>query len=199
MLKQIQDLNPDYVIEPISSPKFRTYGEILKLDVQKAIDYVNSHTYGNGYLASVSELEALPCIQTLSQHVYGYLKTIAGVVTGTNDVLNGIEYHQCSEVIIAVKDYILAVGHRYDMQGNDYDISKCELFYVPQGTVVECYATTLHYTPIAVSKNGFQTICLLLEGTGDEVARNGILKKKNKCLSPIKITMIKFNQVITPV
>ncbi len=180
MLKQIQDLNPDYAIHLVSSPKFQTYGEILKLDVQKAIDYVNSHAYDNGYLASVPKLEDLPCIQTLSQHVYGYLKTIAGVVTGTNDVLNGIEYHQCSEVIIAVKDYILAVGHRYDMQGDDYDISKCELFYVPQGTVVECYATTLHYTPIAVSKSGFQTICLLLEGTGDEVARNGILKKKNK-------------------
>ena len=76
MLKQIQDLNPDYVIEPISSPKFRTYGEILKLDVQKAIDYVNAHAYDNGYLASVSKLEELPCIQTLSQHVYGYLRQL---------------------------------------------------------------------------------------------------------------------------
>ncbi len=29
-------------------------------------------------------------------------------------------------------------------------LKKCELFYVPQGTVVELYATTLHYTPITV-------------------------------------------------
>ena len=65
------------------------------------------------------------------------------------------------------------------MVGNDYDIEKCELFYIPKGTVVELYATTLHYTPITV-KNSFKTICLLLRGTGDSCQRRGILKKKNK-------------------
>lgn len=65
------------------------------------------------------------------------------------------------------------------MVENDYDIEKCELFYVPQGTVVELYATTLHYTPITVI-DSFKTICLLLKGTGDAGQRRGILKKKNK-------------------
>jgi hypothetical protein len=65
------------------------------------------------------------------------------------------------------------------MVENDYDIEKCELFYVPQGTVVELYATTLHYTPITVI-DSFKTICLLLRGTGDACSRQGILKKKNK-------------------
>ena len=86
---------------------------------------------------------------------------MAGVVTGKNKVLNGLEYHQCSETIIAVTDYILALGKRQDMVGNDYDIEKCELFYIPKGTVVELYATTLHYTPITV-KNSFKSICFLL-------------------------------------
>ena len=86
---------------------------------------------------------------------------------------------ECSETIIAVTDYILALGKRQDMEENDYDIEKCELFYVPKGTVVELYATTLHYTPITV-KDSFETICLLLRGTGDSCQRRGILKKKNK-------------------
>ncbi len=111
--------------------------------------------------------------------IYGYLNVMAGVVTGKNNVLNGLEYHQCSETIIAVTDYILAIGKRQDMVENDYDIEKCELFYVPQGTVVELYATTLHYTPITVI-DSFKTICLLLKGTGDACQRRGILKKKNK-------------------
>ena len=114
-----------------------------------------------------------------SKSLTGYLDVMAGVVTGKNDVLNGLEYHQCSETIIAVTDYILAVGKRQDMVENDYDIEKCELFYVPQGTVVELYATTLHYTPITVI-DSFKTICLLLKGTGDACQRRGILKKKNK-------------------
>lgn len=43
------------------------------------------------------------------------------------------------------------------------------------------WSATLHYTPIAVSKEGFITICLLLKGTGDILEkRKKILKKKNK-------------------
>ena len=60
-----------------------------------------------------------------------------------------------------------------------YDINQCELFYVPKGTTIELYATTLHYTPITV-KNRFKTICLLLKGTGESCERIGILKKCNK-------------------
>ena len=86
-----------------------------------------------------------------------------------------------SETIIAVTDYILVVGHIWDMQDDTYNSSKCELFYVPKGTIVECYSATLHYTPIAVSKEGFITIYLLLKGTGDILEkRKKILKKKNK-------------------
>ena len=51
--------------------------------------------------------------------------------------------------------------------------------FMYHGTVVELYATTLHYTPITVI-DSFKTICLLLKGTGDACQRRGILKKKNK-------------------
>lgn len=180
MLKRIQAKNPKYTIYPINSKEFKTYGCILKNDLQDAIDLVIANNYSSGYLPSVEALEQLDCIKNLSKQVYGYLEAMAGVVTGNNHVLNGIEYHQCSEVIVAVTDYILVVGHRFDMEGNKYDTSNCEIFYVPQGTVIECYATTLHYTPIAVSNSGFQTICLLLKGTGDSIERSEILKKKNK-------------------
>ncbi|MEG0277182.1 MAG: DUF4867 family protein, partial [Coprobacillus sp.] len=74
------------------------------------------------------------------------------------------------------------VGHIWDMKNNTYDSSLCECFYVPKGTIVECYSTTLHYTPCCVSQDGFITVCLLSRGTGDllEDGPIGILKKKNK-------------------
>lgn len=178
MLEKIRTLNPDYQIHELDD-SFKEYGRIIKQDMQEAIDYATTYQNTNAYDTSVQVLEEMPCMQDLINDIYGYLDVMAGVVTGKNEVLNGLEYHQCSETIIAVTDYILALGKRQDMEENDYDIEKCELFYVPKGTVVELYATTLHYTPITV-KDSFKTICLLLRGTGDSCQRRGILKKQNK-------------------
>ena len=178
MLEKIRTLNPDYQIHELDD-SFKEYGCIIQQDMQEAIDYASTYQNINAYDTSVQALEEMSCMQELINDVYGYLDVMAGVVTGKNEVLNGLEYHQCSETIIAVTDYILALGKRQDMEENDYDIEKCELFYVPKGTVVELYATTLHYTPITV-KDSFKTICLLLRRTGDSCQRRGILKKKNK-------------------
>jgi len=182
-LQKLQKHNPQYVIKSIYDPAFQTYGKVRDEKVEEAIQYVTANVQppqnGNCYIASDEELEKLPEIQRLSQKIYGYLDVMAGTVSGDNDVLNGIEYHQCSETIIAVSDYVLVVGHVWDMQGKIYNSSLCECFYVPQGTVVEIYSTTLHYTPMRVEEK-FQTICLLLRGTGDACEREGILKKKNK-------------------
>ena len=140
--EKIQLLNPDYQIQELNE-NFKDYGRVIKQDVQEAINFAQIYQNINAYDTSIKELEDIPCIQELMKDIYGYLDVMAGVVTGKNDVLNGLEYHQCSE------------------------------------TVVELYATTLHYTPITVI-DSFKTICLLLKGTGDACQRRGILKKKNK-------------------
>lgn len=184
-LEELQKLNPQYHINDVRDQSFQTYGKIIKEDINEAISYVLSSVRppksGNCYIPSVDALEKLPSIRLLSQKVYGYLDVMAGVVSGDNQVLNGIEYHQGSETIVAVTDFVLVVGYLWDMKDQTYDSSLCECFYVPKGVIVECYGTTLHYTPISVSDDGFMTICLLLKGTGDSLEeRQGILKKKNK-------------------
>lgn len=185
-LFELRKLNPDVDIKEIQDPSFKKYGQIIDVkmnDIIKAVDHlVQIPVNGNRYVASDEKLESEAKIQALSEQIYGYLPVMAGVVCGRNDVLNGIEYHQCSETIIAVTDYVLVVGSRSDMKNNRYDSSLCELFYVPKGMTVECYASTLHYTPIAVKKSGFKTICLLLKGTGDPLVNGpkGMLKRKNK-------------------
>lgn len=181
----LQKRNPHYQIKSINNQNFQTFGKIIDENINDVIAYVSTNVHppkhGNCYKPSVLAIEQMSSIQNISQKVYGYMEVMAGVVSGHNHVLNGIEYHQGSETIIAVTDYILIVGHIWDMKENIYDSSLCEIFYVPKGTVVECYSTTLHYTPICVSDEGFLTICLLLRGTGDVIEkREGILKKKNK-------------------
>ncbi len=183
-LKEFQEKNPQYKIKDVHDSSFLTYGRIVNENIEEAISYVSAHFHppknGNNYLPSVKSLEDMSSIQTLSKKVYGYLDVMAGVVAGNNHVLNGIEYHQGSETIVAVTDFIYVVGHIWDMKGKTYHSSLCEYFYVPQATIIESYSTTLHYTPICVDESGFVTICLLLKGTGDTIERCGILKKKNK-------------------
>lgn len=185
-LLELQKINPKYEIKDIKDPSFKKYGNIVDVnlkDVIKAVDQLTQVPLdGNRYVASDERLENEVKIKVLSQQIYGYLPTITGIVSGKNDVLNGIEYHQCSETIVAVTDYVLVVGLRKDMVNNQYDSKNCELFYVPKGITVECYSTSLHYTPIAVKKSGFKTICILLKGTGDVLENGpvGILKRKNK-------------------
>lgn len=149
MLEEIRKLNPNYQIHELDD-SFKEYGRIIERDMQEAIDYASNYQNINAYDTSVQTLENMLCVQDLINDIYGYLDVMAGIVTGKNEVLNGLEYHQCSETIVAVTDYILAIGKRQDMIENDYDIENCEVFYVPKGTVVELYATTLHYTPITV-------------------------------------------------
>lgn len=184
-LKTLQGLNPHYSMKSIDDESFQTFGKRIDEDVNDVIAYVSTNVHppklGTCYQPSVLAIEQFSSIQKISQKVYGYMDVMAGVVSGHNDVLNGVEYHQGSETIIAATDYILVVGHIWDMKGNTYDSQMCEIFYVPKGTIVECYSTTLHYTPICVSDEGFLTICLLLKETGDVLKqREGILKKKNK-------------------
>jgi len=185
-LSELQKYNSHLKIRNITDSSFNKYGITIDFDVNELIDEVNSDEYpqlnGNYYIPSIEKLEQNEKMQFLINKVYGYLDVMAGIVKGDNDVLNGIEYHQCSETIIAITDYVLAVGHRWDIQNGFYDTSYCKIFYVPKGTIVECFATTLHYTPIAVEKAGFKTICLLLRGTGDtlEKGSEGLLKRKNK-------------------
>lgn len=184
-IEKINKLNPNYHIKSIWDDSFRTYGKIIKEDVQEAIDYVNKCVLppknGTLYKPSIKILEQLYSIKKLSKKVYGGLSVIAGCVCGYNQVLNGIEYHQGSETIVAINDFILVVGHIWDMKNNIYDSSLCEMFYVPAQTIIECYSTTLHYTPIQVDDKGIKTICLLLAGTGEALEKKeSILKKKNK-------------------
>ena len=183
MIDYIKKMNPQLVIKEIDNSSFKTYGRIWHENVQEAVAYMEKKSVQNEnkYEPSVAELEQLSSIKKLSQTIYGGLPIIVGSVTGKNKVLNGMEYHQGSETIIAITYFILIVGHVWDMICDTYDTSLCEIFFVPKGTIVVCFSTTLHYTPVSVNRQGFKTICILLQGTGDLAEqRNGILKKKNK-------------------
>ena len=122
------------------------------------------------YVASVEEMEALPEAEAFKNRAFGGLPIEIGYCNGDNHKLNGLEYHRSSEINIAVTDMILLLGSQQDV-GTDftYDTSKVKAFYVSAGTVVEMYATTLHYAPCTAQPGGFRCVVILPEGTNTDL------------------------------
>ena len=85
---------------------------------------------------------------------------------------------------------ILLLGQQQDIQDDEtYDTSLVEAFFVPAGTMVELYATTLHYAPCQVDEEGFRCVVVLPKDTNAELevpaGKDGekkLLAAKNKWL-----------------
>lgn len=142
------------------------------------------------YVPSVEELEALPVAKELRDRAYGGLPIQIGFCNGNNKKLNALEYHRCSEVNIAVTDLILLIGMQQDIAPDyTYDTAKVEAFLVPAGTVIEVYATTLHYAPCTAAEGGFRCVVVLPQGTNTDLdaeydisTEDQLLTMKNKWL-----------------
>ena len=113
-----------------------------------------------------------------------------GYCNGHNHKLNALEYHRSSELNVAVTDLILLVGAQQDIEKDcAYDTSRAEAFFVPAGTVLEVYATTLHYAPCCAEGKGFRCVVVLPKGTNLELDKKApdnpegrLLFAKNKWL-----------------
>ena len=91
---------------------------------------------------------------------------------------------------MAGTDAILLLGLKQDVEEDfTYDSAKAEAFFLPEGTAIEVYATTLHYAPCSAKESGFQVGIVLPKDTylplggehkaGDEDA---LLTARNKWL-----------------
>lgn len=142
-----------YEIEPM-------LGEMLKTPLPEDVIYV----------PSVPELEMLPVCEAFCHRGYGGLPIQIGYCNGHNNKLNALEYHRDSEINVAVTDLILILGRQQDIGADHtYETSLTEAFFVPAGTVIEVYATTLHYAPCGIGGEGFRCVVILPKGTNTEL------------------------------
>ncbi len=126
------------------------------------------------YVPSAAELEELAVSREMEKKLYGQLPIQVGYCNGHNKKLNAVEYHRNSEINIAVTDLVLILGRQQDIAPDyTYDSSKMEAFLIPAGTVIEVYATTLHYAPCHVEEGGFQCVVILPKDTNTELEPAG--------------------------
>ncbi|MDO3411537.1 DUF4867 family protein [Saccharibacillus sp. CPCC 101409] len=193
-LTELNELNRSMNIRDVRDASFGAYGQIWpRFDVSEMIEFaergIEVPDAGNRYVPSVAELEALDAAAKIEADVYGGLPVEIGYCAGRNARLTGLEYHQGSEVVIAVTDCIHIVGRRQDIDTAEqtYDAGLTEVFFQPKGTVVELYSTTLHYAPCRTSDEGYVTLVVLPKGTNSPLSAdmrisNRLLTKKNKFL-----------------
>lgn len=199
----------DFKVFSVNDPAFKTYGRVvLGYDFSELEKYMNEKTSvpenGNMYVASVPEMEKSEVAEQVKSILYGDMDIEIGFCNGRNSTFNGFEYHKGSEINIAVTDFCLCLGHVWDIENNTYDIEKVQVFYVPKGTAIEMYQTTLHLSPCKTSDDGFRGVVILPKATNTPVEKrlsseneSKLLLQRNKWViaHPERIPLIKQGAV----
>ena len=188
-LQKLQKANPHVQIHSVNDPAFKPYGRVVEMDTkafcETAEAAVTFPEEGSKYLASVPELEALPEAARLREELCGQLDEQIGLCFGHSNRLNALEWHTCNEFNVAVRELVLLLAKRSDLDDDGrLDASKVKAFYLAQGEMIEVYSDTLHFCPCEVTKDGFSAIVGLQRGTNLplENRQQGLLWAKNKWL-----------------
>lgn len=163
----------------VESVEFKAYGRIVdNVDFAPLLEKLQYTPVTSDvvYEPSVEELENTSTFEELSVITYGEMPIQIGYCNGHNSMLNALEYHKDSEVNVMATDAIILLGLRSEIEDDfSYDTSQVKAFFVPKGTAVEIYATSLHYAPCGVNGQKFQVAIVLPKGTNypSKVRGNG--------------------------
>lgn len=174
-------------MKKVTDASFGKYGRVLQEYDTSGIVKEMKHTPMPKdvlYLPSDENLEQLPIAKELKEKGFGGLEIQIGFCNGYNEDKEAVEYHRCSEINIAATDLILWLGRQEDVKEDwTYDFDKLEPFFVPAGTAVEIYATTLHYAPCSYEKEGFRCTVVLPKGTNEAIDFSVIKEGEMKLLT----------------
>ncbi|MBQ9228510.1 MAG: DUF4867 family protein [Eubacterium sp.] len=192
MLDRLNASN-DVKIYSVFDEVFLPYGRIVKgYDFTDLLAYMEQQTEipenGNIYYPSIEAMEKTAVFEKVQNTLYGGIPIQIGYCNGRNTTYNGFEYHKGSEINIAVTDFMLVLGHTWQLQDNRFYVGDETVFFVPKGTAIEMFQTTLHLSPCRTCDGGFKDIVILPRGTNTPLAvkeKNGdpesaLLLQKNK-------------------
>ena len=152
---------------------FKPYGRVLTgydtAALTQTLEHETPLPEGVEYVPSDAALEKLPIFADFEASVYGGMPVQLGWCNGHNTKLNCLEYHRDSEVNFGSRDFILLLGLESQIEGGKFDTALTKAFLVPAGTLVEVFATTLHYAPCeAKLGQGFKVLVALPRGTNTD-------------------------------
>ena len=161
-------------IDSVLDAGFRPYGQVVTGMEETAAQILSvlkdsPQPEGVDYVAEYAPLQELPAMVEVSEHLYGGMPVQLGWCNGHNTKLNCLEYHRDSEYNLGTEDFILLLAKRDEIEDGVLDTAKVKAFKVPAGTLVEVFATTLHYAPCHCdAAKGFRVLVALPQGTNTE-------------------------------
>lgn len=163
-------------IYSVFDPEFAEYGRVVEgvdpnhaAQIVEALERSTPLPAATEYVASEPAIEETEAAAALANTLFGGLDVQFGWCNGHNLALNCLEYHRSSEFNLGVGDFVLLLGRQADIHGGALDTSTVKAFRVPGRTLVEVYATSLHYAPCQVSEAGFKVLVALPRGTNGPV------------------------------
>lgn len=181
MLKKLNELNPHIEINSLENSIFKNYGKIHKdVKIDKMLDYLLKTSMSSDYyLPNCDELLSLDESKYFKEICYGQVPCQIGYYNAYNSSLNALEYHKCSETLVVGTDVVVLLATIFDLT-DDFKINSNNIkaFFVPKGTVVELYASTLHFSPCMATSNGVRQIVILNKDTNTPL-KNKIEKNPN--------------------
>jgi len=179
-------------IKKITDQAFSKYGRVLDMDVSDLLKRLATKAVPEDVFYTPSDADLEGCVEfaEFSNSVFGGMPIQIGYCNGHNKALNAVEYHRDSEINIPTGETVFMLGSQQDIEADfSYDTSKLELFVAPAGSVVEFYATTLHFAPCAKGDKGFQVAVVLPKGTNTDTpelagrfAEDKLMQARNKWL-----------------
>ncbi|MBR6390451.1 MAG: DUF4867 family protein [Lachnospiraceae bacterium] len=174
-------------IYSVFDEEFSNYGQVLEgYDTQGLIAAMNAiplPAEGVDYKPAIPELEKEPIYAVLKDKAYGGMPLELGMCWGHNTKLNCLEYHRDSEINIGTEDFVLLLAKREEIKDGKLDTSLVKAFKVPAGTVVEVFATALHYAPCHTDADkGFRVAVGLPLGTNTDYRISDPVNDEDKLL-----------------
>lgn len=189
MLEKLQKLNPDVKLYRVTDDEFAPFGRVIDTDTAEIValdEKIEMPQSASSYLPSEPKFEALKIADEICQNYFGEMPTQVGYCWGHSNKLNALEWHTSSEVNIAVTDLILLLAPLSKFKNGTIDSSEVRGFFVPKGTCIEVYATSMHFCPIEVSEGGFGCVVALPKGTNTDLENahgDKLLFRKNKWIT----------------
>lgn len=188
MLQKLKELNPEVRLYCVTDDEFAPFGRVINCDTAEIISVGEKVEMpeGSSYLASKPEFEVLAVADEICQKYFGEMPTQVGYCWGHSNKLNALEWHTSSEVNIAVTDLVLLLAPLCKFKNGTIDSTEVRGFYVPKGTAIEVYATSMHFCPIEVSEGGFGCVVALPKGTNTDLENthdDKLLFRKNKWIT----------------
>ena len=173
-LEKLRQANPHIPIHSIHESAFRHYGRVIDWDTEAfcaAAETLPFPESGSRYVAATPELDEIPEAARLREVLCGGLDEQVGLCWGHSNRLGALEWHTCNEFNVAVRELVLLLAKREDLDGEGrLDAAKVQAFYLAQGEMIEVYSDTLHFCPCEVTKAGFSCIVGLQRGTNLPIA-----------------------------